>query len=459
MNFGNKTLWTALLAVLCVALAVGCNDTLRQFITQVPGPSGDPAASAQMVFLSNNPAGDGSDTHIDVSGDTRVAVIPSGPNPAFLGKSGSLAFIVNGNGTVTTYLALLQITVFPPGTNTFTLPAITSGSAAGASTSNNNLYIANQNSNDVSVIPGGGTAALGTNVLAGSQPVAIASNANSNKAYVVNRGSNNVTVISAIDNTVVGPPIPVGASPIWAVMSTDATHVFVVNQGDGTVSVIDTVIDKVIPCAPGPSCNPVTHAISVGASPNFAFYDSRLQRLYVNNSGANTLSVIKADGIDIGAVPPVLPGALPPIALSAGPLPTSVTALADGTKAYVARGGCPAGINHTTLLASIASCTGNLVSVIDATALQEVGKITVAPGAVAVASSQDSTRVYVTNALDTIVPSPPGPAVAGGSVSVIRTSTNAEVVRIRAPQQDPNCVATAAAPCPLQTPFALSVFP
>jgi YVTN family beta-propeller protein len=454
MNSGNKTLWTALLAVLCVALAAGCNDTLRQFITQVPGPSGDPAASAHVVFLSSNPVGDGSDTHIDVSGDTRVAVVSSGPNPVFVGKSGALAFIVNGNGTITTYLALL-----PLGTNTFTLPAITSGSAAGASTSNGNLYIANQNSNDVSVIPVGATAALGTNVPAGSQPVSVAANAHSNKAYVVNRGSNNVTVISAVDNTVVGPPIPVGASPIWAVMSTDATHVFVVNQGDGTVSVIDTVIDKVIPCAPGPSCNPVTHAISVGASPNFAFYDSRLQRVYVNNSGANTLSVIKADGIDIGAVPPVLPGALPPIALSAGPLPTSVTVLADGTRAYVARGGCPAGINHVTLPASIASCTGNLVSVIDATALREVGTITVAPGAVAVASSQDSTRVYVTNALDTIVPSPPGPAVAGGSVSVVRTSTNAEVVRIRAPQQDPNCVATAAAPCPLQTPFALSVFP
>src|SRR5260370_25587383 len=97
-----------------------------------------------------------------------------------------------------------------------------------------------------------------------------------------------VTVVSNTDNTV-KKTIPVGAQPIWAVMSADGVDVFVVNQGDGTaanpgsVNVIDTTLDIVIPCTPGPPCDPPTHAITVGlapttSTPNFTFFDSTRQR-------------------------------------------------------------------------------------------------------------------------------------------------------------------------------------
>src|SRR4029077_13138880 len=131
----------------------------------------------------------------------------------------------------------------------------------------------------------------------------------------VNHGSNNVTQISTIDNTVVNPPITVGSQPIWAVMSADGLFVFVVNQGSGTVSVIDTSLRTVIA------------TITVGASPNFAFYDSKLQRVYVSNTGSNTISVVRADNV----TPINPPTKLADIPVSG--TPTSVTALANGTKA------------------------------------------------------------------------------------------------------------------------------
>jgi YVTN family beta-propeller protein len=246
-----------------------------------------------------------------------------------------------------------------------------------------------------------------------------------NKIYVVNNADGNVTVFSALDNSF-KTKITVGSQPIWAVMSTDTGAVYVVNQGDGTVSVIDTGIDSVIT------------TISVGASPNFAFFDANLKRLYVTNTGSNTLSVIKGDTIDLSKG--IVPTKIAEVKLS-GPA-VSVVALSDGTRAYAALGGCPSGTNHTNLVGSLASCTGNRVSVIDAVSLTETGTITVGSGAVSVDAANDASRVYSVNANDR-------------NVSIIRTSTNAELTRMPAPQRDFTCTTG----CLLQTPFMVRVFP
>src|SRR5260221_6750169 len=96
MKASFKTMWLLSLGIL-VALAAGCNDTLRQFIVPVPSPSGDPGALAHAITLSTNPAatGDGSDMHIDVSGDSSVGIVPLGLKPAFLGKTSNRGFIIN----------------------------------------------------------------------------------------------------------------------------------------------------------------------------------------------------------------------------------------------------------------------------------------------------------------------------------------------------------------------------
>jgi YVTN family beta-propeller protein len=342
--------------------------------------------------------------------------------------------------------------------------------------------------------------------------------------YVVNQVSGDVTVVSTIDNTVV-KTIKVGANPIWGVMSADAVNVFVVNQGDGTaanpgsISVIDTTLDAVIPCTPGPSCDPVTHAISVGntpatSQPNFAFFDPNRQRLYVGNTGEPSISIIKADGLNLGSSPQVLPQLLANITLSGTPV--SVTALADGSKAYAALGNCAAGTNHTNLVlpdsitGNLAGCTGNKVSVIDSTALREARVITVGAGVVSVDSASDSSRVYAVSSKDVttiednvhnpacaptgtcgvggnciVAPCLPGPiqpsqTFSTPSVSIIRTSTdtiftpptdpsviNTPLPSFHVPAQDPKCTPTVDTsfnktvplPCVGQTPFVVRMFP
>ncbi|HEV3039014.1 MAG TPA: YncE family protein [Candidatus Angelobacter sp.] len=426
MNSNPRTLPAVLLLITGLILVAGCGDTFRPTITPVVKPGGDPSNLGQAVVLSTNPSGNGSNMHIDTSGDTNVGVVSVGPNPTFLAKGGSRLLVVNGDNTVTLYIALL------PTSSTITtsvLPATTTGQVAAGVGVNGNLYIANSTSNDVSVIPIVGTVANAA-VPVGTQPVSIAGSigttgVGATKMYAVNGGSNNVTVFSAVDNSFI-KNIAVGSQPIWAVMSTDTGAVYVVNQGDGTVSVIDTGIDSVITTIP------------VGASPNFAYFDSNLKRVYVTNTGSSTLSVIKGDTINLGAG--IVPTKIADVALS-GPA-VSVVALSDGTRAYAALGGCPSGTNHTNIVGSLASCTGNRVSVIDAVALRETQTIAVGSGAVSVDAANDASRVYSVNANDR-------------SVSIIRTSTNSELMRTPAPQRDFTCTGS----CPLQTPFMVRVFP
>jgi YVTN family beta-propeller protein len=434
MILNNRTVWAVPAVLLVIMLVAGCGNTFRPTVNFLPQPGGDTSTPGQAVILSTNPSGDGSNTHINVSGDTNVGVVTVGPNPIFLGKANGRALAINSDNTLTLYAgqAPLASTVV-----TVTLPASASGAISGAASSNNNLYIVTPgpcpptSTGCVSVLPLGGSV-VNTIIPVGAQPVMVAANSTGNKAYVVNHGDNTVTVIGTADNTVL-KTISVGSNPIWAVMSDDGVDVFVVNQGDGTVSVIDTTLDIVFTTIP------------VGLSPNFAFYDNVRKRVYVTNTGNNTVSVIKADSINLGVTPQVLPINLANVPVSGAPI--QVAAIADGTRAYVALGGCPAGINHTTLLANLASCNGNHVSVIDAIGLRESKLIPVGSGAVSIASATDGTKVYTANAHD-------------GNVSIIKTSTDSELMRMAAPQQSLSCLNPLSCPSNVtQTPFAVVTFP
>src|SRR5712675_1891948 len=169
MKASFKTMWLLSLGIL-VVVAVGCNDTLRQFIVPVPSPSGDPGTLAHAITLSTNPllaGGVGSDMHIDVSGDSSVGIVSLGLNPVFLGKTASRVFIINrGDPTATipvppsvsSYIALLPTT----SVSTVTLPATSNGPVAGATSSAGNFYVVNHLSSTVDVISGGVLAVVAT---------------------------------------------------------------------------------------------------------------------------------------------------------------------------------------------------------------------------------------------------------------------------------------------------------
>jgi len=476
MILTRKALWLALLAASLIVLFTGCNDTLRQFITPVPGPGGDPGTLSHAIVTSTNPATPtpgnpavGSNLHIDVAGDSVAAVIPLGPKPVFLGKSAARVFSLNsGDDTVTSYTALNPLNT---PISTTTLPAGTAAVAGGFS-SLGNFYVADSVGNDVSMISSI-VNAVTTTVPVGTTPISVAGNNNNSKIYVVNRGSNNVTVVSSTDNFVIGN-ITVGTSPVWGLMAPDGVHVFIVNQGSNDVSVIDTLLDQVIATIP------------VGTSPNYAVFEPTNQRVYVSNTGSPVISVIKANGIDLSKQ--ILPTKLADIPIPAPA--TSVAVLPNGAKAYAALGGCSAGTNHTTIISDIPTCTGNQVAVIDGQALALSKVITVGPGAVSVDAANSSSRVYVISANDitTItqnVPVPPGGTAqpprtfSTPSVSIINTSDDSVLRQVadpsitslaptfHVPQQDPACVPaidasfnkTVPIPCPLQVPFQVRVFP
>ncbi len=462
-----QALWLSICAVALLLLAMGCNDTLRQFIVPVPPPTGDPAALSHAITLSTNPqpSADGSDMHIDVSGDTSVGVVPVGVNPVFLGKSSNRIFAINSGDpnpvppqpvippTVSLYIALLPQTA---AVTTVTLPALPDPNAAinpvaGGTSSTGNIYIANKGDGtathpgNVSVISGNVLAVTATIPLPAGDagPVSIAGNAANNQIFVVNQASGTVTQISTIDNTVVSPSITVGSNPVWGVMSTDGLFVFVVNQGSGTVSVIDTSLRTVIATIPvGATTSP---------QPNFAFYEPTLKRLYVSNTGEGTITVIKADSISSTN----LPVKLKDVVVTGKP--TSVTALSNGTKAYAALGNCPAGVNHLNIISQLGSCTGNLVSVIDSVSLNEIRTIPVGTGPVSIDASSDSSKVFAVNGHDSVTDS--SGTHSAGTISDIRTSTDTEVARKLAPQQDPNCKVSSTVFCATQTPFMVRTFP
>jgi hypothetical protein len=133
-----RTVWAVLVIAICAALVAGCGNTFRPTINFKPQPAGDPSSLGHAVILSTNPSGDGSDTHIDVSGDTNAGIVTVGPNPVFLGKSGSRALVINGDNSISLYLALLPLTTV---VSRISLPPTVSGAIGGATSSNGNTRL------------------------------------------------------------------------------------------------------------------------------------------------------------------------------------------------------------------------------------------------------------------------------------------------------------------------------
>jgi len=85
------------------------------------------------------------------------------------------------------------------------------------------------------------------NVPAGNTPRAVAVNTATNRVYVANEFSNDVTVIDGATNIVT--TVPVGPRPQYIAVSAATNRIFVSNAGDATLSVIDgsTLAVKTLP--------------------------------------------------------------------------------------------------------------------------------------------------------------------------------------------------------------------
>jgi YVTN family beta-propeller protein len=396
-------------ALLLCMLISGCGDTFRPVATPLPQSTADPQSFRLAVFVSGSSGAQGQVTDVNASGDSVSAVTPVGTNPVFaLAEASRVATADSGSDTVTSFSQLNfsgALTIIGP--NTTTLPK--GAKPVSLADANNSVYVAESGRGVVGVLAGS-PLALTTEIPVTGTPISLAALPNGQKVYVVNQGGS-VNAIATADNAL-GTTVTVGSNPVWAVASADSTRLYVVNQGSNNVSVIDATTDAVIA------------TVAVGSSPNYAFFDGKLQRLLVTNPGSNTLSVINAD--------PVSPVYLTVTTVNVGTAPSSVTALADGTKIYVA------------------NTTSNNVTVINSTGLAVTSTIPVGTTPVWIASDSPSTKVFVANS-------------ASQNFSIIQTSNDSEVkdlsgnpIRLSAPNVDPTC---SGASCAKQTPVFVAVTP
>lgn len=340
-----------LAAVLAATLVcVSCGQVYRPVVipttTVPPDPSNFHAVYGLNINVPGNP---GTAVQFDVSGDTVIGQTPADPNLPNVGINPTHATILPNNARVFVASAGSQI---PGGTDavgaftpaaastvgtgfgtvfTFSLPA---GSLPVFlnSTQTTAMYVANYGTNSVTVLNASQNS-VGNTVPVGTNPVALAETPDGRKLYVANQGSNSVTSLNTVDLSQNALSFS-GTTPVWVVARNDSHRVYVLTEGDGQLVTIDTTTDTI----------PAGSNISVGAGANYAVYDSRLNRIYVANPVNSTVSVVSTTG-GTGDTPTLLQAiTIPGLSATTTPAcptctaaaPTSVVALRDGTRFYVA---------------------------------------------------------------------------------------------------------------------------
>src|SRR6185312_694990 len=279
MRFKSKAAIAAF--VLSVIFQIGCGDTFRPIAIPIIQPGGQPQSTREAVILSTGGSAlgspDGQTTHINVSGDTNAGQVSVGRDPIQVAtlSGGGLTVVVNrGEDSVSIYPTLSPLVAQPP-----TFVSLVSGSVPVFAYSNvaGVAYVAESGTNKVAVIStSGNPTAVTAEVAVGNNPVGLVGTTDATRVYVANKGSNSVSVIDTGTNKLLIPDITVGTAPVFLAVNTNGSRVFSVNNG-GTVSVIDTTTNTVIDTP------------SVGASPNFAYFDSVNNKLWVTNPGSNSV--------------------------------------------------------------------------------------------------------------------------------------------------------------------------
>jgi YVTN family beta-propeller protein len=444
------------LAALALAvLAVGCGDIFRPVAIPITGPPGDPQATSYAFVVSQNaPSTNGSILQINVPGDSAVFSTAAGLGAVyatFLPPGESRIFVANrDDDTLTTYLPSLTaqapvLVNLPAGSRPVFL----------ASTETGKMYVADVGDSSASppvpssigVVDALQTAfstsiplcSTNTNPCTAppAMPVALAETKDGKKLYSVNQGYGTVSVIDTARDVVLRN-ITVGTSPVWAAFSPDNLELYVLNQGSNSVSVIDTTTDAVVATLPA------------GTSPVHMFVDTQLDRLYVVDADSgNNLWIFDAS---VDPPKPLATVTVQPDATAAvPPLPTSVTVLANGQKAYVAslQPNTPAG--KVTVWYSVINATSNTVqsarAFTPAPALCNPNNVpfTQAGGVrfpAFIASSSNSNRVYVSSC-------------DAGVVHVVSTSNDSPVTDIAMPVSSFPPPSSTSPPPPQQPVFIL----
>ena len=399
-------------------LTVGCGDYYRPVANPIVGKGGQPQPTHYAFVVNNNPIGNSSTVQIDVSGNTNLQIQPSGAGAvaeAFLANTTAAIFTANSLADsvteYTTFQSFSPITTInlPLGSKPISVTTARSGS----------MYVLNSSSNancpssgSISVINTSALAVVSTTCV-GSNPVSFAQLPGATKVYIAN-GDNTVSVFdpdAQVVTATITQAMGLGLNPVFVIPSLDSNYVFVVNKGDGTnpgsLSIITTLNDQ------------VAQTIPLGVGPTFAYIDTHLLRLYVVNTGGNSVTVFDLTTINLSNNP----GLTTLATVNVGSGPVGVTALPDGTRFYTA------------------NALSNDVTVVSATSYSVLKTVPVGQGPVWIASEPSSTKVYTANNID-------------GTVSIIQTVNDSVVTNMPAPPQDSTCTQS----CVLQKPSMILTF-
>jgi YVTN family beta-propeller protein len=326
-------------------------------------------ASGSLIYIANS--GDDTVSVSNVSSPTGAVTVSLPPSPSATitqasGSGSSVSYTYTGGTGLfsvgdTVYVSGCTtagfngaFTVTAAGANSFSVANSTSISEVesfGAqakvpnavfvnSAENASVFVAGYGTNSLYVI-NANTQVVTAAVPVDSHPVAVAQAPAVQKVYVANQGNSatggSVSVVDTVSNTVskticlaggAAPSCSIGPVPVWAIARADSGQVYILDQ-NGTVYAIDTGSDSVVASLAPPAG---------AAEANFMFYDRIFNRLYVTNPSSDSLSIF-----DVSSSAP-LPSPVNPVAIPAASgspcgasavVPTSVTVLGDGSRAYV----------------------------------------------------------------------------------------------------------------------------
>lgn len=373
-----------------------CGDVFRPVAIPVTSQQPDPELLHFVFVVSDNgPSNPGATSEIDVSGDSNLGVAHVGLGPshaALLPGGSSRIFVANTlEDTISSYSPADATTVTTISLPTGSLPVFVN------TTQLDKVFVADSGAASVSVIATTSNVVVKT-IPVGVNPVALGETPDSSKLYVANQGDNSISVITSVgdtlSSTITDPSI---SSPIWVVVRSDSARAYVLSQANGNLAVIDTFTDSLI-----------ANSISVGAGANFMLYDQHLNRLYITNPIANTLSIFDA------AVDP--PNLLKQVAVATGPV--SVAALPDGSRVYVASSSVAGG--QATAQVTVINATDNSV--------RKTFSLGTVPAVcdpsprfrLSLAAAADNSRVYLANC-------------DAGNTSIIATSDDSLELSMSAP--------------------------
>lgn len=251
--------------------------------------------------------------------------------------------------------------------------------APGVSASGLFAYVANNETNSVSVIDLSSNTVIAT-VPVGEGPSGVAATPDGRFVYVTNnRGPEfSVSVIDVASNSVIAT-VPVGSMPTGVATTPDGRFAYALVSGPGTVAAIDTATSTVA----------ATATIGSGSAPFSIAFTPDGRFAYIANLMQNTVSVLDAATNTVTATVPV------------GAAPFDVAVTPDGRFAYV--------VNLVAI--------NDALSVIDTATNTVVGSVALEQFSQGVAIHPGGRFAYVTHGLT-------------NTVSVVDTGTNLSVASI-----------------------------